>query len=356
MPKTNRMSDVQCLEALLHRKKAERVVYMEYYAFPVAALQAGKTIYDAYADPAFSYESQKRMAQEIGWIFQPVYPSLGGEFGGEVKLPEGEYAQALTTTRHAVQSEKEAWDLKTPEVLSAPTIRRGLEFCRLSSREKLDNEGFNVTLCVSGPFTAVGEICGVEQLCRWIMKKPAVAHHLLRVATDYLIAQARLWRETFKDACIVYFPSEPTASNQIISPTQFKEFALPYIKELHREVTGMGYRHILCHICGDQLANLPYWAEVPMGDPGIVSVGSEIDLETAARYFPHDIIYGNLDPVILQTGTPDEIYLATREVVLKGKALGNRYVFGQGCEIPPGAGKENIRAMVKAVADFGGYD
>jgi uroporphyrinogen decarboxylase len=354
--KIKKMTDAACLEALLRREKAERVVYMESYAFPVAAIQAKKRLIDAYSDPIFAYQSQRQMATDIGWIFQPVFPSLGGEFGGEIKLPEGKYAQALTTTRYPVETEEDAWNLNAPGVIPASTIQRGMEFCRLSSQEKTENEIFNVTLCVSGPFTAVGEICGVERLCRWMVKKPEVVHRLLRVATDYLISEASLWLNTFQGASIIYFPSEPTAANNIISPAHFAEFALPYIKELHEKVIDRGYRHILCHICGNQAANLPYWAKIPMGDPGIVSIGSEVDLETAAGYFPRDIIYGNLDPVSLQMATPNEVYEAAGRVVLAGKCLGYRYTFGLGCEIPPGARKENLLALMRAVEDFGWYD
>jgi uroporphyrinogen decarboxylase len=349
------MTDAECLEAILRRETAERVVYMEYYPLPVAAIQEGKQIADAYIDPKFAYESQKKLAYEMGWIFLPVYPSLGGDFGGQSKLPEGQYAQSRTVIRHAVENETEAWKLRVPELKITPGARNDTDFAYFSSKEKLGNEVFNVTLCVSGPFTEAGEICGIERLCRWMIRKPEIVHHLLRIATDYLVQEADAWWDTFKGTNIIYFPSEPTASNNIISPKLFAEFALPYIDELHRKVLALGYRHILCHICGNQVANLPYWSKVPMGDPGIVSVGPEIDIEMAADFFPRDIIYGNLDPVILQTGTPDEVYKATGKVVRRGKKLDNRYTFGQGCEIPPRADRENLLAMTRAVEDFGWY-
>jgi len=56
----------------------------------------------------------------------------------------------------------------------------------------------------------------------------------------------------------------------------------------------MGFKHILCHICGEQNENYPYWAQVPMGDPGLVSVSHEVDLDKAIEYFPNDIIVGNI--------------------------------------------------------------
>jgi uroporphyrinogen decarboxylase len=93
-----------------------------------------------------------------------------------------------------------------------------------------------------------------------------------------------------------------------------------------------------------------------MGDPGIVSIGHEIDLQTAAEYFPYDIVAGNLDPTIIQTATPEKVYKAYREVIEKGKTLPCGFIFAPGCELPPMAPVENIEAMTKAVNDFGWYE
>jgi uroporphyrinogen decarboxylase len=90
--------------------------------------------------------------------------------------------------------------------------------------------------------------------------------------------------------------------------------------------------------------------------PLIRSSHRKCSLEVAARYFPHDIIMGNLEPAVLQTGTPEDVYTATRIVVEKGKNLPNGYIFSPGCELPPKAPIPNIRAMVRAVDDFGWYE
>ena len=76
---------------------------------------------------------------------------------------------------------------------------------------------------------------------------------------------------------------------------------------------------------------------------------------TAAEYFPNDIIFGNLNPAIIQSGTPEEVYQASKEVVERGKALANGFIFAPGCELPPRAPVENLRAMTRAVEDFGWY-
>lgn len=200
------------------------------------------------------------------------------------------------------------------------------------------------------------KICSMDQLGRWMLKKPDVVHHMLRLTTDHIIQAASLWIETFPDSRILFKLSEPTSSNQVISPKQFEQFAFPYIKEIHEKVLDMGYNHIFCHICGDHNANLQYWSKIPMGAPGIISVGHQIELETAAKFFPKDIIYGNIEPIILQIGTQAQIYDKTKKIVTKGKNIPNGFIFGPGCELPPKASRENIMTMMKAVDDFGWYE
>jgi uroporphyrinogen decarboxylase len=350
------MTELECLEALLKRERAERVVYLEPNSKAVAAVHAGASIHDAYANPDFSYQTQKRIAEDIGWIFQPSYSSIGTDFGGESKPLEMGYGQAPAIVRYPVKDENDVWQLKLPDLKSLSSVRKGLAFCDISAREKLNNEYFNVVFSCSGPFTAAGEMCGLERLTRWLVRKPEVVHHLLRLVMDHTLHAARLWLDTYKGANLLFYHGEPTSSNQIISPEHFKQFALPYIKELHEKLLGMGYKHIMCHICGDHNANLQYWAQVPMGDPGIVSFGDEVDLQTAARFFPSDIIYGNINPAVIQTGTPKQVYLEAKKIILKGKKIPNGYIFGRGCELPPRASRDNLKAMIAAVNDFGWYD
>jgi uroporphyrinogen-III decarboxylase len=117
----------------------------------------------------------------------------------------------------------------------------------------------------------------------------------------------------------------------------------------------LGYKTSYIHICGEHNDNLPCWTQVDFGDPGIIGVGPEIELATAARYFPRDIIIGNLDPAIVQTSTPQRVYEAARKVVETGKKIEGGYIFSTGCDLPPRAPVENVRAMIQAVDDFGWY-
>ena len=131
---------------------------------------------------------------------------------------------------------------------------------------------------------------------------------------------------------------------------------LPYCKEMHAKFREMGYKHLWFHPCGEQNANMPFWAECDMGDPGIISVGHEVDLDTVAKYFPNDIAFGNLEPAKVQVETPENVYEATKELILKGKDIPGGYIFSCGCEMPPKPPNYNVWMMTKAINDYGWYD
>jgi uroporphyrinogen decarboxylase len=351
------MTDRERVNALLRRKKPDRVPNWP-LAFGFCTLYNGGSITDAYNRPDVLLAAQRKTCLDFGWVYYPLmaFPTtLASEFGGDFKFPSGDYAQATMVTRFPVETEEDVWNLKMPDVRTAGTVPMRMEFCKLSSQEWLDNEPFNVMSWMGGPFTNAAQIPGIEKFSKWTIKKPEASHRLMRMSVDYHLELAKYWKDTFGIEGVLPFYGEPSAANQIISPKQFEQFALPYIKEINEALLAMGYKHILVHICGEQNLNLPYWAQIPMGDPGIVSIGHEVELETAAKYFPNDIIFGNLEPAIIQTKTPEEVYEAARKNIEDGKRLTQGYIFSPGCELPPKSPVENIVAMTQAVNDFGWY-
>jgi len=352
------MTEKERIEALLRREKPDRAPVWPFACHGYAAMYAKASIADAYNNPGVSLAAQRKACEDFGWVFCPLfsYASFGAwEFGGEMKWPSGQYSQAPTVIRYPVDTEEDAWNLKLPDVETAGFVPLKMTFARLSSQERRDNEPFHVDGFGSWGFSLAANISGVENLLRWLIRSPDVAHHILRLAADFNIALAQYWKDTFGIEGVIPRGGEATASNQMISPGQFEQFALPYIKEIQEKVLAMGYQTTYMHICGEQNLNLPYWAQIPFGDPGIVSIGHEITLETAGKYFPDHIILGNLDPTIIQIGSPEDVYEATRKNVEEGKRLSGGYIFSPGCQLPPMASQENVMAMTRAVNDVGWY-
>ena len=73
-------------------------------------------------------------------------------------------------------------------------------------------------------------------------------------------------------------------------------------------------------------------------------------------FFPKDIIFGNIEPAVIQTGTPEQVYELCRVAIEKGKKAPGGFILGPGCGMPVNAPSTNVYAMTKAVHDFGFYE
>jgi uroporphyrinogen decarboxylase len=348
------LTEKERFEALLRRESLDRVpFYMWELSF--AAVTVGYPRVTTFTDPAKSFEAFSRTHEMFdGWHYIYYTPGAIGvrEFGGEAILPTGEYAQAVSPSRPVVLSEEDAWSLKLPDVKTAGMIPQVMEFAKLQ-----EAHGFPITFSSGSILKVVQNLTGAETMCRWMMKKPNVVHRLCRLVADFHIAIAQYWTESFdRPEQIIPLTAAPIESNQMISPKHFREFSLPYQKEVYERMLAMGVKHINTHICGEQNLNLPYWAEIPMGDPGIISVGHEVDLETASKYFPDHILVGNVEPAVIQIGKPEEVYELSRICIEKGKKHPGGFALAPGCELPPMAPPYNVWMMRKAINDFGWYE
>ncbi|MFC1902150.1 uroporphyrinogen decarboxylase family protein [Chloroflexota bacterium] len=356
--RTGAMTDRQRVEALLNHQKPDRVPIWPFAYHGFAVIYSNLSIYDAYTNPEACYYALRQTCRDFGWVFFPriSYAAMGAwEFGGEVRLPSGEYDQAPMVTRYPVEKDEDVYNLKWPGPDSGfyPVARKYNELAR---QERLDNEPFNASINAGGGFGLACNIVGVERFLKWLIKKPELAHYLIRTLSDWMLEGLPKQREALGTDGVLGMSGGATTSNQLISPAQFAEFALPTLKEQREKLKALGYKTTFVHICGDHNDNLPFWSQIDFGDPAIISVGHEVKLATAAKYFPGDIILGNLEPAIVQTATPAEVYEATKEVVEEGKKIAGGYIFSTGCDLPPKSPVENVMMMNKAVDDFGWYD
>ncbi|MBI4180335.1 MAG: hypothetical protein HY528_00205 [Chloroflexi bacterium] len=357
------MTNKERMEALLRRESPDRVPFWPFSPQNFVTVHSGSSIADSYSDaytPMIAYEAQKKACQEFDWVFTPTFNSrrgLGGAFGGKMQLPTSKYSQAPFSVKFAAETSEEVMALKAPDVKTVACITpEMIDFYKRLSQEKLDNAPFKLMFAGIGVAPSARSIAGAEKMAKWMIKKPEIVHRMFRLAADYQIELAQYYKDTFGVEGVLPTGTQSAVSNNVMSPKHFEQFALPYLKEVHEKVLAMGFKHLWVHLCGEHNLNLPYWQQVPMGDPGIISIGNEIDLETVAKYFTNDIIEGNLDTTIIQIGTPEEVYQAAKKVIEQGKSLTTGFIFSPACQIPPMAPVENVMAMTRAVNDFGWYD
>jgi uroporphyrinogen decarboxylase len=341
------------LRALLQGETIDRVPLFP-HAYGFCARNVGYPPAVMYDDPKKSFAAQLWTFEQYGFDWGPMYgyasygtwePGTGGRIVGET------FEGAPPHIFFPVQSEEDVDHLRLPDVRSAGRIPLALEFSKYQFER-----GSPITVVLGGNFTIAGNICPVELLCRWMLKKSDLVHRILRLATDHMIDMVRLWADSFGPEC--FFPQigEALTSNDILSPRQFKDFVLPYLQESSEKILSMGVKHIFYRIGGEQSLNLPFWSQIPMGNPGICSVGSEVDLDTAIQYFGDtSIIAGNVDPRMILRGAPQQVYDLCGQAIEKGKRAPRGFMLMPGDEIPPDSPPYNVYMMRKAVDDFGNY-
>jgi len=175
------------------------------------------------------------------------------EFGGAIEWPDDRWGSGPGVERRPVQSPEDVFKLELPDVKTAGCVPNMMEFARLQEKHDVP-----IAFICGSPFTHAANLCGVEQFLLWIGLAPEAVHRAMRLMTDHILQVAEYFIETFGKDRVIARSAAPT--DGLVSPNQFKEFALPYLKELHGKVLDMGAKSIYCHICGEQNHLLDLWA------------------------------------------------------------------------------------------------
>jgi len=133
--------------------------------------------------------------------------------------------------------------------------------------------------------------------------------------------------------------AEPTASGDLISPTQYLEQIAPF----HRELAADTDRPVITHICGNITRHLPHLASV--GFRG-VSFDVKTDIRAARTHLKGKAaLIGYLPTSLLRDGSPAEVRAAAEQCIAEGVDALNA-----GCAVAPDTPMDNIRAMIAAAA------
>ena len=119
------------------------------------------------------------------------------------------------------------------------------------------------------------------------------------------------------------------------------------MKERHREIIAFihenGARTKL-HICGDITHLLSSLRDV---GTDILDLDYGVDIAYARFIMGENmILMGNIEPVLIQNVSPEEVERLSRELV--AKYGDERFILSAGCEITVGTPHENLMAMQKA--------
>jgi uroporphyrinogen decarboxylase len=84
----------------------------------------------------------------------------------------------------------------------------------------------------------------------------------------------------------------------------------------------------------------------------IFHFGNAVDMQKAMDAMSEDqLVMGNVDPVLLRSGTSEEVREATRQVFAKFAHYPN-FMLSTGCDVPAAAKWENIDAYFETVKEL----
>lgn len=346
-----RMSPVERIRSVFCNRPTDRVPFVP-WALGFAANVAGYKIGQIYTDPQASFRAQTLAAEMFDYDPLPLFSSAsygGWEFGGEMRFPQGEWEQAPVVVKKPVIIPDDIELLDVPDVRKAGNIPGMLHFARMARRQ-----GLFAVAHVGSPFTRAGSVMEPSLLMRWMGREPELVHRVLRKISDFLVNVGTLFVEEFGAENVIAFVGTPLESNQVISPGLFERFSLPYLCETHERLIHLGISKFWIHICGDHGKNLSFWRGIPIGESCLLSIPSEIGLVRAIEIFGEKaIIAGDIDPTLLLTGSPEQVYECVASAITIGKKAPRGYVVMSGCELPPLTPPINVFYMAKAVKECG---
>jgi uroporphyrinogen decarboxylase len=263
--------------------------------------------------------------------------------GCAVTMPEDDLAYV---SKHILDDKKKLLKMKVPDPNKDGRLPYYIEGLSLARPQITDAAAGSV---ISGPWQIAVQLRGAEQILMDAADDPAFVHDLMKYTTE--LAQTFGWAiNTQAKVGLSY--SEAACSLNLISPTIYRTFVLPYhqqmVKFFSQKRTGL-----TLHICGfiDPIME----DLVATGITGL-SIDCHSSLEKLMKVSNSKIvIIGNVDILIFKDGTRKQIEEATRWCI-DTAAPYSGFVLSSACEIPPTSPLENIDHFIKFAHDYGRYD
>jgi uroporphyrinogen decarboxylase len=276
-----------------------------------------------------------------------VYPGSGYNnfhavaFGSDIKYRE---IGAPDLKDHFVNSvyDLDKFDF---EKLDIQPVIKVVKEATLDTFKKIGDE-YVVTMTCWGPFTLAARFVGEESFMKATFKNKELVHKACQFSTDLLIY---LYKSLIDSGMKVISIADPTASGDLISKKQFKDYAVPYMKQFTDWAKSQD-AYTLLHICGNTTDRLDV-----MPDTGAtcISLDHKVDIALAKEELHGKMCFGgNVDPVaIMLNGTVDDVEKSCKETIEKAGTDGG-FVLMPGCDIPPTVPYENIQKMMQVAREW----
>jgi len=352
---------VPVIPALAHRFLIPKigVGFNEYYSDPETMLRsqilAQKWIMENIKTDAYSITG----AWVGAWTdFQNTFES--GSLGCQVHFPEDDIPWV---GKPWIKEDKDLVKLEKMDFIHSGINAMQIEF-RNKMRELADKypvkfedgsvfypgENPALTHTSDGPFGVAGDLMGQTEIFSAIYERPDFVSELLRIVTDKLIEYLDFcWSEENLPLPKDFSWTDDLAVS--LPPEIYREIVLPHEQHLRNNFDG----YVSLHMCGksDHLLKI-FRDDLKINE--LQGFGYQVDLDYIAEVMGGRVVLiGNVNPMLIHSGTPSQIIEATRNVIDKLAPYGG-LIIQDGNNIPPGTSTENINAMMEAAELYGRMD
>lgn len=261
---------------------------------------------------------------------------ISGALGGEMVFPEDKPPHLA---RPVIAGPSDVDNLGRPD----PTDRGNRMGDRVESVRRMARAvGRRIAVLgwVDMPFAEACSLCGVSNFMMLLMDDPATAHRILEAVTEIVIDFALAQHEA--GGCMI---GAGDAAASLVSPPQYREFALPYETRVVKACHAVGCP-VKLHICGDTRALLEDMAGC---GADLFNVDHMVPLQRARDvYAKHGLAYkGNINPVDIMNASVEQITDRVKRCLAITE--GTKYMLSAGCEVPAETPDEVFEAFCTAV-------
>lgn len=278
-----------------------------------------------------------------------------GAFGAQIVWPENETLHALPTLRTVEQMERHVvpapgsglWGQARDWWLQMRGFARDtrLTFGRVEGRMDVGALG------ISGlsPHMIAIDLVG-HDFYWWQVEYPQQCHAFLARITAGLVAAQGDFMTIDDRPRSGFGLAEDTA--QVLSPRMFREFCVPYARQLY-DAFGQGLQDGRgMHMCG-QSTHLHRALVDDLHVSSFNIFGYAVDPQVAAANLGGRMyLWGNINPMLLLNGTREQVRLAALAALAALAPCGG-FLLGDGANVCPGTPLANLAALTEASEEFG---
>ena len=199
---------------------------------------------------------------------------------------------------------------------------------------------------ISGPFSLAISLMGAEDLFLCCIDDPDFTKRLLEYSSEVIKAFGKAYIDV--GAEIILFDSQ--ASTDLLSPKMYRDFVVPYTKEIVAYFKEQGIEDVPLIIGGNTTRIVDLLIETGANN---LLCDFTADWPTWSEKCRQEkrSVRRNINPRFIEISTPDEIYAFSKKIVAEDADLPG-FIMGTAV-IPFGTPTENIRAVRSACRETG---